>query len=84
MMSKYHLYTASITDRTYGFTSSNMAIFYLYLLLHSMYYVYAKLLSFFHFISADVMESDDLRLVSDEVDKTHNYKKKVRITSPSL
>ncbi len=26
----------------------------------------------------DVLESDDLRLISDEVDKAHNYKQKVR------
>ena len=25
----------------------------------------------------DIMESDDVRLVSDEIDKTHNYRKKV-------
>lgn len=30
------------------------------------------------FLFADIMESDDVRMVCDEMDKAHNYRKKVQ------
>ena len=36
----------------------------------------ADVLNYDNFI-LDVIESDDVRLVSDEIEKAHNYKKKV-------
>ena len=29
------------------------------------------------YLSLEVIESDDVRLISDEIEKAHNYKKKV-------
>ncbi|XP_065066102.1 von Willebrand factor A domain-containing protein 3A-like isoform X2 [Rhopilema esculentum] len=39
----------------------------------------------FHWINNnDIMESDDVRLVSDEIDKTHNYRKKAEVLLDTL